>query len=210
MTLAVLGMKHIELPPSPWEYARLNLSSPQSADAYLITWNAWPNFYTRMDVTSAPIIIVSQHAHDWYEREIEAVISYPIEPDSFLEVLARLEQSRDYLVINTKCWTKRVYIPSIVYIESIGRKLELHTKKHVLVFNGSLKEVRTQLGENFVKPHRSFLVNRNFIIDQTKESLELVDGTQIPIARSRQSSFKQSLEITISSDLVLDQTQDIV
>lgn len=51
------------------------------------------------------------------------------------------------------------------------------------------------LEDNFIKTHRSFIVNKDFIklIDKKKKSFQLIDNTTIPISKFRYKKLKNLL-----------------
>lgn len=89
------------------------------------------------------------------------------------------------------------YIPldEILYFESEGvsHRIYLHTEKEELDFLGSLKSVEEELGNEFFRSHRSFLLNRNKIrsVELKKNQVELSDGTVCPLSRSAKKNFVQ-------------------
>ena len=103
----------------------------------------------------------------------------------------------------------RVYAESILYIE----------KRHggsTIIPHGRLKEeypteiLRTNLdltsleeifeeAHNFVRLHNSYLVNMAYIMGVTKESIELIDGTILNVARSKSKNFHEKFAKYASS-----------
>lgn len=190
MRLGILGMNATDLPPSNWSYSELK-DVTEEVDAYLMTWREFLWFHWQYK-TQKPVILISRHWHDLIDQSVEAVLDDPIVESEFLALLERLERASDSLLIQTRSWQQRLHIPNISYIESVGRKLELHTKKQVLRFNGSLKELQKRLGERFVKPHRSYLVNRQAIVSISSNSLELNTGVELPLAPARRSVIHEA------------------
>ncbi|MFN3381497.1 LytR/AlgR family response regulator transcription factor [Runella zeae] len=65
--------------------------------------------------------------------------------------------------------------------------LEAKTLKH---FNGVLE------GSDFIRIHKSFLVNKNFIVEMTPEFVELRNGVQLPVSRRKRRALKKNRAIT--------------
>ena len=73
----------------------------------------------------------------------------------------RLEQR--YLTIRTMNWCRNVKLKDICYCEVVNRKIYLHTKNGVLEYYGKIKEVEQQTAPDFIRCHRSFLVNPEYL-----------------------------------------------
>lgn len=76
------------------------------------------------------------------------------------------------------------YVPmgEIIYFGSEGRKIKVVTAKKRFEFYGKLKDVNSNLNEDFIMIHQSSIVNRNFIFRYAYETVELLDGTILTIS----------------------------
>ncbi len=81
----------------------------------------------------------------------------------------------------------------ILYLESRLRMLRLVTKTEEYAFYAGLEDVQRQLGEEFLRCHKSFLVNLEKVVRFSKEQIVLEDGTNIPISRSYAKNVRQRL-----------------
>jgi len=73
---------------------------------------------------------------------------------------------------------------SIVFCKASGDYVEVHlTKGEQRLFSGSLKEMEKQLPETFLRVHRSYMVNMEFIKSLGSGILILTDGAEIPVSR---------------------------
>lgn len=72
----------------------------------------------------------------------------------------------------------------ILYLESDRRQLHLITETGSHCFYGSLDEVQKQLGDIFLRCHRSYLVNIKQIQKYSREQICLKNGTAVPVSRS--------------------------
>ena len=89
--------------------------------------------------------------------------------------------------------TVRVDRRSILYLESDKRQLQLTTRESEYRFYGTLAEAHKELGERFLRCHRSFLVNLEWIEAYTSDSVRLKGGTMIPVSRSYSKEVKRRL-----------------
>jgi hypothetical protein len=73
----------------------------------------------------------------------------------------------EHIVLKNK---SKVYLDDLLYIRADDHYLELITKNKKEITRGSLKEIATQLPPNFIRCHKSYIVNTNLIkTDNTKE-----------------------------------------
>ncbi|NBH15899.1 DNA-binding response regulator [Clostridiaceae bacterium] len=92
-------------------------------------------------------------------------------------------QNEKHLFIHTMNWCRSVRLCDILYCEVMNRKIYLHTQKDVVTFYGKLKDLEKQLDENFVKCHRSYIVNLAFIQEYSNGWILLENQSQIPVSR---------------------------
>ena len=62
--------------------------------------------------------------------------------------------------------------------------LQLVTTGKNQFVRGKLSEIMEQLPPNFVKCHRSYIINKNFISQMNKTSVIMTDKTEIPFSRN--------------------------
>lgn len=77
----------------------------------------------------------------------------------------------------------------VLFVKSDGVYIELHTLKGMVVQRKLLKEVMDELPANFIRVHRSYLVNSDYIDHRTSTYVG-VRGHQVPVSRS----FRENLE----------------
>lgn len=73
------------------------------------------------------------------------------------------------------------FITSIV---SLGDYVKVHLENKTLIVHSSLKNIKAKLPENFVRTHRSAIVNLNFIKETNGRSVKLKDNKAIQVSRS--------------------------
>lgn len=96
--------------------------------------------------------------------------------------------------LNTGSETISFIIEDILYISANkGHILSLYTKqKEYEIYQETLTRLQEQLEEPFIRCHRSFLVNTKYVIKISRDfsTLELEDGTIIPVSVRKRSSLK--------------------
>ena len=79
-----------------------------------------------------------------------------------------------------------VNVSSILYFKSNRRKVKMTALNAADEFYGSLDHIAEQLdGQGFFSPHKSYLVNYRYIRAFYAESILMVNGDEIPIAKSK-------------------------
>lgn len=105
--------------------------------------------------------------------------------DAIIKVSKEIEFDKsDLFVVKTNGSEMILYRREIMYVESQGRKLILHTA------DGKANEIyermdvlQEQLGSSFVRSHKSFLINMKYITERTNKEFYLSDGKVLPISK---------------------------
>lgn len=119
----------------------------------------------------------------------------PLEETKFKEVLARalLESQRhragrqERLFIRTKNLT--IDQKDILYIESRGKKVDIHTLKETFSIYGAMNELETQLSKSFYRCHRGYLVNMAYITEYGPDRITLTGGDEVYLTRKKHGEF---------------------
>ncbi len=88
---------------------------------------------------------------------------------------------------------------SIIRIESeIGYSTVYTTDERLILVSKNLKEIADTLqGDWFLKPHKSFIINKKYVMRFSKNLggfLIMTDGSEIPVARRRKDQILKALE----------------
>ncbi len=84
-------------------------------------------------------------------------------------------------------------IADIIFAESVGRVLKLHTRQGDFRVNDTLANVEEQLHDSrFFRCHRGFLVNL-YYIERVRNNDILIGDAVIPISRYKRDEFNQAL-----------------
>ncbi|MCX2745500.1 response regulator transcription factor [Mangrovivirga sp. M17] len=104
------------------------------------------------------------------------------------------EVSNDFIFVKADRKMVKVNFSEIVYIESIGDYLKIHTLDDTIVIRDTMGNIEAKLPEkDFIRIHRSFITSVKFIRSYTSESVEAGDKS-LPIGRSYKSTALKSLE----------------
>ena len=94
---------------------------------------------------------------------------------------------KNHIVLKDKT---KIYITDLLYIKSDDHYLNIFLsdgKNHFV--RGKLNIITKELPPNFIRCHRSYIVNANFIKQVNSDTIILIDKTQIPLSRSYKDKF---------------------
>lgn len=151
------------------------------------------------------VIITSayeQYALKGYELNVTDYLLKPIPFDRFLKAVNRVHEllqkeqestPEPYLFVKTDKLLKKVTIQDILFIESMGNYVLIHTSSSKEITYSSLKSLLEFLPDNlFIQVHRSYIVQTSKV--QAIEGNMLIIGThKIPIARNLRDEVLNAL-----------------
>lgn len=151
-----------------------------------------------MDCALIFITALEEHVFDAFEVEAIDYICKPIDDKRLKKALERAlkkaEASDDkYLLIKTMNWCKSIKISSIYYCEIINRKIYLHTQNSVIDYYCKIEDVEKQLDYRFVRSHRSYLVNLDYLIEYANGQITLENGALVPVSRLRHQELMEAM-----------------
>lgn len=86
----------------------------------------------------------------------------------------------DHVILKNKT---KIYLKELIYIKSDDHYLQVFTIKKKEFIRGKMSEILNQLPPNFVKCHRSYIINKNFVKYTNNKIIVMEDGTEIPFSR---------------------------
>lgn len=103
---------------------------------------------------------------------------------------AALEQDPPVLTLSVS--GKPVSIPcrEIVYLESLGHTVDIHTRADVVTVYEKLDQLAPRLPDGFLRCHKSYLVNMRRIRRFQAQDVLLDTGAAIPMSRSRSAEAR--------------------
>lgn len=149
------------------------------------------------------------YALDAYEVRAVRYLLKPVDEGRFFEALdyalsytnAKAEPT---YMIKTKNGLLPMAYSKIEYIESAGRKLEIHLSggkllKTLYIRTSFEEEVQALIehGE-FLQIHKSFLVNLDYVQQLTADSIIMSSGKQLPVSRTKAPKVKRDYLLFIS------------
>ncbi len=117
----------------------------------------------------------------------------PIDEGKFAKVLERAVQEaarkKERRVLFIKSRNLTLDQSEILYIESRAKKAEIHTVRQNLEIYAAMDELEGQLGEEFYRCHRAYIVNMDCITEYDNESITLTSGDRVYLAKKKYGEF---------------------
>lgn len=105
------------------------------------------------------------------------------------EVNRRKTQEKKQLLIQTRNRNYNLDQNTIFYLESRGKKVEIHTSGETIEVYASISKLEEQLGNSFYRCHRGYLVNLAYIAEYRTDRIRLSNGEDVYLAKERYQSF---------------------
>ena len=89
----------------------------------------------------------------------------------------------------------------ICYIESYNRHLTVHTANQTAEVVGKLSDIMSQLSDDFICIHKSFVANMKYIIRIDENGVTMASGEILPVSVRRRSQVISSFDIYCENNL---------
>ncbi|OEK07121.1 LytR/AlgR family response regulator transcription factor [Roseivirga misakiensis] len=144
-------------------------------------------------LTNKPHIIFttaySEYAVESYELEAADYLLKPFEFGRFLKAVNKLAEqteksSQNYLFLKSGYEFIRIEKSDLRYIKGDGNYVGFHTSERKVLCRMKMDEAESLVSsDDFIKVHRSYVVNKSMILKVEKHQLHLEEGT-IPISQT--------------------------
>lgn len=144
-------------------------------------------------LTASPEFAVESYAVDAWYYQLK-----PIRQEDFFRLMdsacaACSKEQTHSLILRSKSGIVRVELEKLVYCEVMGRTLTFHLNSGVVLESmGRLDDLCDQLMPypNFLRPHRSFLINMEYIANIAARSITMQNGAEVPVPHGKYSELK--------------------
>lgn len=122
----------------------------------------------------------------------------PVTQDRLKNIIEKL--NKEMKITRTKYITVKLYrriehirTDAIKYAEIKDRHVNIYTDNKIYESIESMNKIEERLGDNFVRSHKSYLINLNKMrkLEETKMTLE--DGTEIAVSRRYRARVKERI-----------------
>ena len=142
----------------------------------------------------------AEYAIESYSVKAHDYLLKPLQKERLFSLLCQVEKEEESLekniiVVKTKVGITKIALAKLEYCEVVNRKLILHlTNKEDLECSIRINDLEEKLQGfgMFLRAHRSFLVNMDYIRTLTTHSIIMEKGARIPVPREKYAQIKQT------------------
>lgn len=119
----------------------------------------------------------------------------PVDENKFREVLNRaageVAKKKEKRGLFIKKRNLTLDQADILYIESRAKKVEIHTTglKDMIEIYATMEELEGQLGEDFYRCHRAYIVNMAHIMEYDNDSITITNGDRVYLTKKKYGDF---------------------
>lgn len=139
----------------------------------------------------------TEYVEDTFTVEPIYFLVKPLKKESFCQAmkkaLEKLEHREKRYILLKKKEIIRIFVDDILYAESEGRKLHLHCGEEKLEYYEKMDQLEAEVGEDFVRCHKSYLVNMKYVRSVGVKEIILLDGRSIPVSRTKVNETKEKV-----------------
>ena len=140
---------------------------------------------------------VKEYVFDAFDEVAFHYLIKPIDEQKFISVFERAvleagkkkQQANGQLFVKTRYRNVTLEQKDILYIESRGKKVEIHTKTDIVDAYAGIGDLEKQLQGNFYRCHRGYLVNLAYITEYNNDRINLNNGEIIILAKEKYAEF---------------------
>lgn len=156
----------------------------------------------REDNSAAQPVIVfvtgyEQYVFDAFDVGAFQYLLKPVEEGKFAQVFARAvsqirttrEKTARTLTLQSAGVSRTVPLDSIYYIESSNHKVVLRLKEGEFSCYGKIRDLEAELGDQFCRVHKGYLVNLAYVEGYSKTELTLTNGEKLLISKYKYQDF---------------------
>lgn len=111
----------------------------------------------------------------------------------FLSIKPLLTSTDQYFWIKTRDGTQRIPYEAILYFEAREKRVFVRTRTVEYGTGGTIEKTAENLPQNFIRCHRSFIINRDYIdrIRLSEGTVYMAGSIMVPISRSYKADLKE-------------------
>ncbi|AYN01064.1 LytR/AlgR family response regulator transcription factor [Chryseobacterium sp. 3008163] len=144
----------------------------------------------------------SEYALEGYEHNVVDYLLKPISFDRFNKSVLKaqerfpLEETKEvnHFFVKSSGQQHRINFNEILYVESIKDYVNIKTEAQEYIVLETLKSLENQLPENFIRVHKSFILNLNEIKSLGSKKIILNSGHEVPIGDMYKSNLLEKLK----------------
>ena len=138
-----------------------------------------------------------EYVFEAFDVEAFHYLLKPIEECKFVEVLCRAKrelekrnkQHKELLFIKTGKRSITLEKENILYVESMGKKVGIHTTRETIEAYASMNVLEEQLGSSFYRCHRGYLVALWAVSGYDNTSITVEGGEKVYLSKKKYAEF---------------------
>lgn len=113
--------------------------------------------------------------------------------DIFLKVIDTIKlKESDFICVTTNGVREKIKLDRVLYFEVKNRIITIHMKDYQLDYYSKLEDIEKILqGKDFIRIHRSYIVNCFYIRKLSRNMLIITDGTELPVSEKYTKDVQQ-------------------
>jgi DNA-binding LytR/AlgR family response regulator len=151
-----------------------------------------------------------EYAIESYELEVVDYLLKPISFDRFFKAINKFfktietntsiitvsdsQEVSKFIYVNSNKKQHKISFSEILYVESIKDYIRIHLHDKTIVTKDKISEFEQKLSSNFLRTHRSYIVNADKITAYTVNDVEIGE-IEIPIGISYKKQLLEKLKI---------------
>ena len=153
-------------------------------------------------VTQPVIIFVTgyeRYVFDAFDVGAFQYLLKPVDEEKFAQVFARAVEQIEVgrvrpqlshaLTLQSAGTSRTVPLDNIYYIESSNHKVVLHLKDGEFSCYAKIRDLEAELGDQFFRVHKGYLVNLAYVEGYSKTELTLTNGEKLLISKYKYPDF---------------------
>ncbi len=146
-------------------------------------------------LTSSPEFAVESYsvsAFNYLLKPIQKNILFSTLDKAFSNIRSSLNE---YIIVKTQSGLLKVFYNELIYIEVINRSIYFNLKNGDIIKSlNSIQNIETPLlaDRRFIKPHRSYIVNLDYVINLSKEGITTINNKHILVSRIAYKKIKEA------------------
>ena len=159
--------------------------------------------YIRNDLENEALQIIyisskQQYAMDLFKTRPMDFLVKPLSKEAvsndFEQAVKLIERENQSFEFNIGHNSYKRYYKEIMYFQSYSRKIVLVTDSGMIEFYGKLDQVMSKLaGTDFIRIHKSYLVNCYFIVEYSYDWVKMKDGAVFTISKVNRTRIRDML-----------------
>lgn len=151
----------------------------------------------------AKIIFLTSSAEFAVESYSVSAFNYllkPVQKDKLFSALEKAEKDisgglKQHIVVKTQFGLTKVFFHELTFAEVIGRTIYFHQKNGTVIESAStISQIEAVLlmDKRYIKPHRSYIVNLDYIKNLSQDGFTMISEHFIPVSRNVFKEIKQA------------------